>query len=440
LTVVLVLAACSAYETPTPTAPQPSPEFLALDTRGRNLAVYDALWTQIRSNYYDPDYFGTEDWRSHRSEWRERAANVGDQPLALYDEVLRPMLKLMRESHFQADYPAAAARSAMDPAIDRRKQDENRETMERLWPIFVAGPGVYSTDVRRGNRTFKLVSDVWPGTQAEERGIRPGWRVLSYDSSLSVQDNAVRFSGEFVPLDAIAARAWERGDLPDVVPLESNIVRVKFEQVSTRARAVVETRRLEGGVRYLRFDGFGGEAFMEPVFAALDQAGPEGLIIDLRWNVGGSVDLQRRFSAAVMGVDAHLGKSQDRNGTTSMRATRHHKLITSPLVVLVGPVTASGAEIFAAAVQDHERGRLVGRLTNGSVLTAQYFPLPDSGHVMVPISSFNRTDGRGIEGVGVEPDVWILPTLEDVRAGRDPVLDRALEELAHMRARIVAVN
>ncbi|HWO10727.1 MAG TPA: S41 family peptidase [Polyangiaceae bacterium] len=91
------------------------------------------------------------------------------------------------------------------------------------------------------------------------------------------------------------------------------------------------------------------------------------------------------------------------------------------------------AEIAAAAVQDHRRGRLVGRVTNGSVLNSRKYPLPDGGMMMVPVKDFHRAGNRRIEGVGVEPDVWIMPTIEDVRAGRDAALDKAIEELQSLK-------
>ena len=76
-----------------------------------------------------------------------------------------------------------------------------------------------------------------------------------------------------------------------------------------------------------------------------------------------------------------------------------------------------------------ERGPLIGRMSNGSVMTAQMFPLPDGGPAQIPVQDFVRGGGRLIEGVGVEPDIWLLSTLADVRAGRDPALERAIDEL-----------
>jgi C-terminal processing protease CtpA/Prc len=68
-------------------------------------------------------------------------------------------------------------------------------------------------------------------------------------------------------------------------------------------------------------------------------------------------------------------------------------------------------------------------MTNGSVLMSGDFPLPDGGIAIIPVEDFVRGGDVRIEGVGVEPDVYVLPTLEQVRAGRDPVLERALVEL-----------
>ena len=50
--------------------------------------------------------------------------------------------------------------------------------------------------------------------------------------------------------------------------------------------------------------------------------------------------------------------------------------------------------------------------------------------MMIPVSDFVRSNGKRIEGAGVEPDIWVLPTLEEIRAGRDPVLERAVQELS----------
>jgi carboxyl-terminal processing protease len=98
-----------------------------------------------------------------------------------------------------------------------------------------------------------------------------------------------------------------------------------------------------------------------------------------------------------------------------------------PLALLIGPRSGSASEMLAAAVQDHRRGKLIGRMTNGSLLSAEYFPLPDGGQVMVPTKTYLSPNRRRLAGVGVTPDIRVLPTLEEIRAGRDPTLERAVK-------------
>src|SRR5688572_9275498 len=83
----LVLSACSgATEVPAPAAEGrqlPTAQFLALDRKEQNLAVYDAFWRQLLANYYDPGVFATDEWHARRAQWREEAAKAETQ-LALY--------------------------------------------------------------------------------------------------------------------------------------------------------------------------------------------------------------------------------------------------------------------------------------------------------------------------------------------------------------------
>jgi len=135
-------------------------------------------------------------------------------------------------------------------------------------------------------------------------------------------------------------------------------------------------------------------------------------------------------AGALLGEDVGLGITRTAGLSTTIHTVRFTDHYQGPLVVLIGPGSASAAEITAAAVQDHKRGKLIGRTTNGAVVPGQWFDLPDGGKMMIPVSDFVRSNGRRIEGFGVEPDIWVLPTLDDVRAGRDPVLERAVQELS----------
>jgi carboxyl-terminal processing protease len=243
-------------------------------------------------------------------------------------------------------------------------------------------------------------------------------------------NEAIHMEVDYVPLDAAAARAWERGEGADQPAAPGSIRSAKYDLGRYPWRTETESRKLDGGVRYLRFPGFGDDTSMTPVYQAIDEATPAGLIVDLRRNGGGRGVQLQKFAGALLGEGALLADTKSRSETSRMLATAYPKPYTGPLVVLIGPGSGSAAEIFAATVQDQQRGKVIGRRSAGSVLQATQVALPDAGYFSLPVSDVWRAGGKRLEGVGVEPDTWILPSLVDVRAGRDPVLEAALRELA----------
>ena len=97
------------------------------------------------------------------------------------------------------------------------------------------------------------------------------------------------------------------------------------------------------------------------------------------------------------------------------------------LVVLVDRDSASGAEIFAAALQEAKVATLVGSKTAGNVGVATQIGLPDGSVLQVTEQRFVSPGGAQLDGVGVTPDVVVDMTDEDLENDRDPQLGKALE-------------
>jgi carboxyl-terminal processing protease len=390
-----------------------STKFLSLTPTERNLAVYDAFWDTVVSNYYDPSLLATPRLRELRAAWRDRAANDA-LPDHLYGVVFSGITAQLPESHVAAEFPAVREVGTLAP------RDQ--------------GAGFTWTEVRRAGLKYSLVSEVAPGTPAADAGIRPGWRVISSGSLASAEGNDLQFTGEFIPLDGPAAEAWESGALAPAEGDDTKIVRIAFNHREVSARPRFESRRLAGGVRYLRFDLFGTDDDMDPVLASVDLATEAGLILDLRWNGGGLSNQLQRLAGALLGDSEIIGTFHSTRGVEPLVATRFTRLYQGPLAVLIGPSSGSCAEMLAAAIQDHQRGQLLGRMTNGSVLVSRLFPLPDGGLVLVPISDFRTFNDRRLEGVGVRPDIRVMPSDEDLTGKRDAVLERAVEVLRGVQA------
>ena len=267
-------------------------------------------------------------------------------------------------------------------------------------------------------------------------GVAPGWVVVR--DGIDVSADRVLYTGEFLEIGPDASREIETtgelhlpgltSDVEDSVA--ANTLKLEFELEPLPAIGDFEVLEITGGITYVRFDLFESRRLVEQTLEAIENAGPGGVILDLRRNPGGQQWNLQRIAGALLGEGVDLGRTRTATSNATMYTMRFADPYEGPLVLLVGPYSASAAEILSAAVQDHRRGKLIGRTTNGAVVPGQWFDLPDGGKMMIPISDFVRSNGNRIERVGVQPDIWVLPTLEDVRTGRDPVLERAVQELS----------
>ena len=101
----------------------------------------------------------------------------------------------------------------------------------------------------------------------------------------------------------------------------------------------------------------------------------------------------------------------------------------TPLVVLVDGGSASASEIVAGAIQDAGSGKLIGEKTFGKGSVQLPNTLSDGSQLRVTIAHWFTPKDRAIDGVGLEPDITIHTSGDDLLAKRDPQLDRAVEYL-----------
>jgi len=158
-------------------------------------------------------------------------------------------------------------------------------------------------------------------------------------------------------------------------------------------------------------------------------AGSKGIILDLRRNPGGG--LEATIETADMFLDdgtilTEVSRDGDRSVTTAKPGGPATEI---PVVLLVGPGSASGSEVLACALRDNGRATLVGEQTFGKGSVNHLRELSDSGALYVSIARWECPDGEQIEGVGVEPDVKVSFTEEDIKADRDVQLFAAIDYL-----------
>lgn len=169
----------------------------------------------------------------------------------------------------------------------------------------------------------------------------------------------------------------------------------------------------------------------DELIRAIDDLRAKGatkLMLDLRDNGGGLLDaavaVASQFVEGTIVIEARRTGGDREFPANTTGAARH-----LPIVVLVNGNTASASEIVAGAIQDRQRGKLIGDQTYGKGSVQNILPLSDGSSLHVTVAQWLTPQRRQITGKGLTPDVVIGRTPEDVDAGRDPQLAKAIEEL-----------
>ncbi len=208
-----------------------------------------------------------------------------------------------------------------------------------------------------------------------------------------------------------------------------------LEFVITRASITipsVEGEMLEEGIAYVRLYTFGERTTrdLRATLRDLLKEDPKGLILDLRGNGGGFLDTAVEVASQFIPKGSILVERFGDGTEQVYRAQRGGLATDIPLVVLIDGGSASASEIVAGAIQDLGRGLLVGETSFGKGSVQNWIPLSgNQGAVRVTIARWYTPNGRLIQQQGLEPDVAVEITEEDIKAGRDPQLEKAIELL-----------
>ena len=193
---------------------------------------------------------------------------------------------------------------------------------------------------------------------------------------------------------------------------------------------VVEYEMLEGDIAYIALYTFNELATQQLRMALQDllAQNPKGLIFDLRNNGGGYLVTAIEVSSEFINNGVIMYEEYGDGSRETYRAQPGGLGTEIPLVVLINEGSASASEITAGAIQDLERGTLIGVTSYGKGSVQNWIPLrTEKGGVRITIARWLTPNGNQINEVGLTPDIEVEYTEEDIDAGRDPQLDAAIE-------------
>ncbi len=212
-----------------------------------------------------------------------------------------------------------------------------------------------------------------------------------------------------------------------------------FDVTIVRDKVVIESvdhEEVEPGIWLVSINQFSDDTREEfdQAINEISLADAKGVILDLRFNGGGylsgSVDI---MSGLLQGEKKVVDiKYRDESLNESLFTDGKAQLPETPLVVLVNRGSASASEIVAAAIQDYERGIVLGENTFGKGTVQEVDPLPDGSSLRFTIAKWLSPSGRDLDIDGVEPDTVVELTEEDYENDLDPQLNAAIEYLRNL--------
>jgi carboxyl-terminal processing protease len=263
------------------------------------------------------------------------------------------------------------------------------------------------------------------GRPAAQAGIQEGDELVAVDGIPVTPDTPFA--------DVLAMVRGQSGQIVRLTVRRSGVdepitYEVKREEIVTPSVAYEKKTERVGYIQLSIFNERSSDELQDAV-RDLRSQGADRYVIDLRNNGGGllpaAIDVASQFLDD--GVVMYESRS---DGTENVyRAEGTGILTEEPVVFLVNSATASASEIVAGAIQDHERGILIGTETLGKASVQLIFDLSDGSSVHVTNAHWLTPSRREINGVGLTPDIAVELTDQDREEGRDPQLARAIEYL-----------
>lgn len=285
-----------------------------------------------------------------------------------------------------------------DPYSVYYTEDEYNRLMETTEGIY-CGIGVsVSQNIETGIITLVKPFKNAPGFEA---GILPG--------DILYKVNGEEVTGQDLTT-VVAKIKGEEGTTVDLTVVREN--ETDYIDITVERRQVeiptIEYEMLDNNIGYIlisEFDTVTQQQFFD-AFTDLNNQGMQGLVVDLRDNPGGILDVVNSILDNIL-PEGLIVYTEDKAGHKEEYTSDAEHYFDKPLAVLINGNSASASEIFAGAVKDYGIGTLVGTTTYGKGIVQRLIELGDGTAMKLTISKYFTPNGNNIHGIGIEPDIEV---------------------------------
>lgn len=284
-----------------------------------------------------------------------------------------------------------------DPYSTYYTEEEYNQMMEEDSGEYV---GIGITVMKDTTTGYVSIEQVQKDAPAYNAGIQPGDLLIEVDgndtTTLSLQE---------------AVNLIKKGENKEVLLLVgrgTDTFEVTVEKTSVQIESVTYEMK-EDNIGYIAVSQFienTGDKFIDAV-DTLEAQGMKSLIIDLRDNGGGFVDVCVDMVSRIIPEDQLIVYTEDKNGKKTEYKSNSEKELNIPIIILVNGNTASASEIMTGCLKDYGVANVVGSQTYGKGIVQNIIGLSDGSAIKLTVAKYYTPNGNDIHKKGIEPDVIV---------------------------------
>jgi len=359
--------------------------------------LYDNVWRLINTKYVDQTD-NSQNW----SDWRHK-----------YDSYL----KTDEDSYVAIETMLTSLNDPYTKFLDPKEFSEETSSIKGS----LKGIGI---QIATKDGKLMVIAPI-EDSPAEKAGILADDEILEINGlstkGISIDKAADKIRGEEGTTVTLLVK---RKDTVKTYPIVRKEIELKAVSVK-----VPNNVKLNDDVGYIRLSSFISKNAAKEFEDILGQAGgKKGYIIDLRSNPGGLLT-NAIYIANLLLPKGIIVSTVDRDGYKETQRSVGHPITNKPLVILINKGSASASEILSGALKDNKRAVLVGEKSFGKGLVQEINRLPNDSGVNITIQKYLTPNGTDINKKGIDPDVTVTLSDDDIKNKDDKQLKKANEVL-----------